>query len=73
MSTKLTIESLSVELLRAGFSAKETLERVRRVFPSSQTSIKCIYYYSSKYKIGLTAQKEVDQDELARVRKEMLG
>lgn len=55
-----TIESIAVKLLKSGKSAKETLALVKKVFPKCQTSIKCIYYYSSKHNIGLKKSQEVD-------------
>jgi hypothetical protein len=60
----MTIEQFCVTMLKKGKSAKETLELSRKVFPSSNTSIKCIYYYSSKHKIGLSRKVEIDQDAL---------
>ena len=71
--SKLTIESLSVELLKSGFNPKETLERVKRVFPSCKTTLKGIYFYSSKYKVGLTSSQQVNTSELEAIRKEMAG
>jgi len=51
-------------MLQAGKSAKEVLSLVKKVFPQSNTSIKCIYYYSSKYGIGLKRSQVVDDKEL---------
>lgn len=67
----MTIEQFSVKCLTKGKSAQETLELVKRVFPSCQTSIKCIYYYSSKYKIGLKRSQEVNQEELENILEEL--
>lgn len=62
--SKVTIESVAVALLKKGRSAQETLESVKKVFPNCSTSIKCIYYYSSKHKIGLKSSQEVDMAAL---------
>lgn len=65
--SSLTIESLAVELMKAGQSPKEALVKVRRVFPQAQTSIKCMYHYSSKHKLNLTRAHEINREALADV------
>lgn len=62
----MTIEQFSVSMLKKGMSAKECLAAVREVFPESNTSIKCIYYYSSKYSIGLKKSQVVDSEKLKK-------
>lgn len=64
MAQQVTIESVAVKLLKSGKSAKETLESVRKVFPQAKTSMKCIYYYSSKHKLGLQKSQVVDAEAL---------
>lgn len=68
----MTIEKFVVMCLTKGKSAKETLELVYQVFPSCNTSLKCIYYYSSKHKLNLQKKSNVDLDALARI-EAMLG
>lgn len=60
----MTIEQFCVKMLQAGKSAKETLALAKGVFPNSNTSIKCIYYYSSKYGIGLKKAQVIDDKAL---------
>lgn len=62
----MTIEQFSVKMLQGGKSAQETLGLVKKVFPNSKTSIKCIYYYSSKYGIGLKKSQVVNDEELKK-------
>lgn len=67
----MTIGNLIQQLLVSGKSATETLETVRRVFPNCQTSLKCVYYYSSKLRKankfdGLKKEQVIDSAELAR-------
>lgn len=73
MSNNITIGQLAVRLLESGKSAKQTLEAVKRVFPECKTTMKCIYYYSSKAKVRLVRTSAVDQDELASVLQELNG
>ena len=60
----MTIESVAVKCLRAGLSVTETLSEVKKVFPNCETTKKCIYYYSSKYKIRQNSSNEVDESAL---------
>lgn len=60
----MTIGQFSTKMLIAGKSAQETLDLVKKVFPNSKTTIKCIYYYSSKAKIGLKKGQVIDQVEM---------
>ena len=62
----MTIEKFAVEMLKKGMSAKDCLAAVREVFPQSDTSIKCIYYYSSKYGIKLKKAQVVNDDLLKK-------
>lgn len=67
MAQQVTIEGIAVQLLKSGKSAKETLAAVKRVFPKASTTIKCIYFYSSKHKLGLQRGAEVDEAALKAV------
>lgn len=60
----MTIGTFATTCLQKGKSAKETLEMVKKVFPNSNTSMKCIYYYASKAKIKLAKAQVVDDKEL---------
>ncbi len=60
----MTIEQFCKTMLLKGKTAQETLDLVKQVYPQSSTSIKCIYYYSSKYKIKLKKSQEINQDAL---------
>ena len=62
----MTIEQFVVKMLQSGKGSNETLSLVKKVFPNSRTSIKCIYYYSSKHKIKLGGSQVVDQVELEK-------
>lgn len=62
----MTIGQFATQMLQKGKSAQETLELVKKVFPNANTSIKCIYYYSSKAKIGLKKAQVVNQEELEK-------
>lgn len=67
----MTIGQFATQSLKAGKSAKETLELVKRVFPGCNTSMKCIYYYASKAKIKLAKSAAVDADELKKALAEL--
>jgi hypothetical protein len=69
--TQVTIGKFATMCLEKGKSAQETLELVKRVYPTCNTSIKCIYYYASKAKIKLAKGSECDQDEMSRVLEEL--
>lgn len=60
MCVKMTIGQFATLSLQKGKSAQETLDLVKAVFPNCSTSIKCIYYYASKAKIGLKKAQVVD-------------
>lgn len=68
----MTIGQLATTALLKGKSAQETLEIVKRVFPQAKTTMKCIYYYSSKAGIKLKKGSECNESELKNVL-EMLG
>lgn len=67
----MTIGTFATTCLTKGKSAKETLELVKKVFPNSNTSMKCIYYYASKAKIKLAKVAVVDEKELKMALKEL--
>jgi hypothetical protein len=67
----MTIGKFATACLLKGKSAKETLELVHKVFPKSQTTMKCIYYYASKAKIKLARAVEVDEVELKAAMEEL--
>lgn len=62
----MTIGQFATKMLQSGKSAQETLSLVHKVFPNSKTSIKCIYFYSSKAKIGLKKAQEINEEELEK-------
>jgi hypothetical protein len=62
-----TIEGFAVTCMLKGKSAKETLALVLKVFPSAKSTMKCMYHYSSKYKLGLGSKAKADQSELSKV------
>lgn len=67
----MTIGQFATQCLSKGKTAQETLALVKKVFPQSQTSIKCIYYYASKAKIKLAKAQVVDNDALKAALKEL--
>lgn len=62
----MNIGQFATQALQAGRSAKETLELVKRVFPESKTTMKCVYYYASKAKIKLAKTAVADEKELKK-------
>ena len=60
----MTIGQFATQMLQGGKTAQETLALVKKVFPNSQTTIKCIYFYASKAKVGLKKTQVVDADAL---------
>lgn len=56
----MTIGEFATLNLQKGKSAQETLAAVKAVFPSCSTTIKCIYFYASKAKIGLAKKSTAD-------------
>lgn len=62
----MTIGTFATQALKAGKSAQDTLALVKKVFPNSQTSIKCIYFYASKAQLKLKKTQEVNQEELEK-------
>lgn len=67
----MTIGQFATTCLQKGKSAKETLELVKKVFPNSNTSMKCIYYYASKAKVKLAKAQVVNEDALKAAMKEL--
>ncbi len=49
---KLGIGKRTVELLKDGVKPAEVLATLLEEFPTAKTSIKCVYWYSSKIKTG---------------------
>lgn len=69
----MTIGTFATQALKAGKSAQETLALVKKVFPKSQTSIKCIYYYASKAQVRLKKAQEINQAELEKALESMVA
>lgn len=73
MAKQITIGELSVELLKAGYSPKDAVAAVLKVFPDAKTTVKCMYWYASHNNIPLLAKKKVNLDELAKLRTSIKG
>lgn len=76
MCVTMTIGQFSEECLLGGKNAQETLDLVKKVFPNSQTSLKCIYYYSSKLHKegkfgGLKKTQVVNEEEMKKALKSL--
>ena len=67
----MTIGQFATLCLQKGKSAQDTLDLVKKVYPSCNTSIKCIYYYASKAKIKLGHKAEVDKKAMQAALKEL--
>lgn len=71
----MTIGKVAEMCLLNGMSSADTLERVKRVFPEANTTMKCIYYYRSQLRqkglLGPTQEKVVNNNELAKLQKEL--
>lgn len=63
------IGTLANMLLEAGYSAEDTLAKVKQAFPGGATTMNCIYYYASKNpKVSLSrAKSTADEKGLASV------
>lgn len=61
----MNIGQFATKALLAGKTAQETLDLVKKVFPESKTTMKCIYYYASKAKVGLK-KSVVNSEELKK-------
>jgi len=67
----MTIGQFATKALQSGKGAKDTLELIHKVFPNSNTSIKCIYYYASKAKIKLAKAQVVDEKAMKEALKDL--
>lgn len=63
----MNIGQLAKKLLLSGMSNKEVLRTVLQVFPHAETSMKCIYYYSSQLGIKRNKGSQADEVELKKV------
>jgi hypothetical protein len=63
----MNIGQLSKELLLSGMSNQEVLSTIKTVFPDCKTTLKCIYYYSSKLGLKRNSGSKPDETELQKV------